>query len=213
MLAAPLGAVARVDADATAGGRSVVALDGGDEAVVVWREAHGVYAGLLSAFPIRSRTAVGRSCLLALGSMAAHRVDTGNQEAGAVRISVIDLENTLLQLMADQGLAAGDELPLAKLEGLWAGTTLRRADLGDSLERLSVAGAVIVDGEPSSTLVTLTETGLRRARTLNVEGRLPWVRHLRDVLLPTVRRRSGGSDRSSPRRHYDLTMSPQHAGG
>ena len=124
-----------------------------------------------------------------------------------MQVSGVDIQNAMLQLFRDRGLAAGDELSLARLEHFWAETRLRRSDLLDGLVRLAASGLIILDDHEGESYLALTEAGAQRGLSFSESGRLPWNQYLHDVLLPGVRRQARAVPQSlNGRRSYDLAL-------
>lgn len=128
-----------------------------------------------------------------------------------MNVNVSDLQNTLLQLLRDHRLGAGEEISLSDLETLWRGTTLRRADLLDGVVRLTATNLLSIEDRWGETLVSLTAAGVAAGHELSQPGQIPWTQHLHTVLLPAVRtRRVQPYPNGRGRRDYDARTEAQN---
>jgi len=104
-----------------------------------------------------------------------------------MQLSGVDVQNSMLQLFRDSGLAEGDELPLTRLEQLWGQTALRRSDLLDGLVRLAAGGLIVLEDDRADTNVVLTEAGAVATRALVDKRKASWNQYLQSDLLPALR--------------------------
>ncbi len=123
-----------------------------------------------------------------------------------MQLSGVDVQNSMLQLFRDNGLAEGDELPLARLEQLWSQTALRRSDLLDGLVRLAAGGLIVLEDDDGDTRVLLTEAGATATRVLVDQRKASWNQYLKADLLPALRcRLTPEREGRGGRRSYELS--------
>lgn len=104
-----------------------------------------------------------------------------------MQISESDIQNTVFEVFATRGLAAGDVMWLTRLEQFWTETRLRRSDLVSGIAQLCSQGLLDIEELDGETSLSLTAAGNQRAADLLSPGVGYWGRYLQKELLPAVR--------------------------
>jgi len=130
-----------------------------------------------------------------------------------MKLTVNDLQNTLLHLFNARGLPAGKQVPLGTVEQLWGITSLRRGDLLDAIVRLSATGLLGIEDQAGDTMLSLTLAGEADARRLHSPDGGSWGQYLHSVLLPGLRLQQMPAAANSPshgRRAYEHRTAAQN---
>jgi len=121
-----------------------------------------------------------------------------------VKLTAQETQNSLLQLLFERGPVGARNIPLSRVEEIWAETTLRRGDLLEAIVHLSALGHLVITDTDTDTdaLVSLTVPGIIAARGTRAPDGQPWGEHLHQTLLPRQRPAPSTGD-SRGRRSYE----------
>lgn len=114
------------------------------------------------------------------------------------------IENAVLQMFVDCGIAAGDSLPFRRLRTDWPKTKLRRSELIGGIKRLMFRGDLELEDDHEGGLFILTTQGQRRAQALPPAPRTTWNEFFARTLEKFTPQRQ--ASRKKERRHPELPL-------
>ena len=121
-----------------------------------------------------------------------------------MKLSAQETQNSLLQLLFERGPVGARNIPLGRVEEIWAETTLRRGDLLEAIVHLSALGHLVITDTDTDALVSLTVPGIIAARGTRAPEGQPWGEHLHQTLLPRQRPApSASAGQGRGRRSYE----------